>query len=94
MPSAPLRNGPDSTSSGISRRKNGTPFAREPSAATENDQDLEKIRQSGKVNVYTPTPAESLEWKKALMPVHKEMESRVGKDTVAAAYKAAGFVPV
>jgi C4-dicarboxylate-binding protein DctP len=63
-------------------------------AATENEQDLEKIRQSGKVNVYTPAAAEILEWKKALMPVHKEMESRVGKDTVAAAYKAAGFVPV
>ncbi|HKX43298.1 MAG TPA: hypothetical protein VJO99_19220, partial [Burkholderiaceae bacterium] len=28
----------------------------------------------------------------ALMPVHKEMESRVGKETVAAVYKAAGFV--
>ena len=26
------------------------------------------------------------------MPVHKEMESRVGKATVEAAYKAAGFV--
>ncbi|HEX4511235.1 MAG TPA: TRAP transporter substrate-binding protein [Burkholderiaceae bacterium] len=63
-------------------------------AATENEQDLEKIRQSGKVTIYTPTAAEILEWKKALMPVHKEMESRVGKDTVAAAYKAAGFQPV
>ena len=28
----------------------------------------------------------------ALMPVHKEMESRVGKATVEAAYKAADFV--
>jgi hypothetical protein len=26
--------------------------------------------------------------------VHKDMESRVGKDTIAAAYKATGFVPV
>jgi len=43
--------------------------------------------------VYTPTPAEIAEWKKALMPVHKEMEARVGRDTMAAAYKAAGFVP-
>jgi len=63
-------------------------------AATENTQALEKIRASGKTNVYTPTAAEILEWKKALMPVHKEMEARVGKDIVAAAYKAAGFVPV
>ena len=63
-------------------------------AATENAQSLDKIRASGKVNVYTPTAAELLEWKKALMPVHREMESRVGRDTVMAAYKAAGFVPV
>jgi C4-dicarboxylate-binding protein DctP len=63
-------------------------------AATENSQALQKIRDSGKVTVYTPTAAEILEWKKALMPVHKEMEARVGKDVIAAAYKAAGFVPV
>jgi C4-dicarboxylate-binding protein DctP len=61
-------------------------------AATENAQALEKIKASGKVNVYTPTPAELLEWKKAEMPVHKDMESRVGKATIEAAYKAAGFV--
>jgi C4-dicarboxylate-binding protein DctP len=63
-------------------------------AATENAQALEKIRASGKVILYQPTPAELLEWKKALMVVHQEMESRVGKDTLAAAYKAAGFVPI
>ena len=63
-------------------------------ASTENAQALEKIRASGKTTIYTPTPAEILEWKKALMPVHQEMESRVGKATVAAAYKATGFVPV
>ena len=63
-------------------------------AATENTQALDKIKASGKTTVYTPTAAELLEWKKALMPVHKEMEARVGKDTVQAAYKAAGFVPV
>jgi len=63
-------------------------------AATENVQALEKIRASGKTTVYQLTPAEALEWKKTLMVVHKEMESRVGKDAVAAAYKEAGFVPV
>ena len=63
-------------------------------AATENVQALEKIRASGKVTIYQPTAAEMLEWKKALMSVHKDMEARVGKETVAAAYKAAGFVPV
>ena len=61
-------------------------------AATENAQSLEKIKASGKSTVYTLTAAEQTEWKKALMPVHKEMESRVGKATIDAAYKAAGFV--
>ncbi|MCK9689544.1 TRAP transporter substrate-binding protein [Scleromatobacter humisilvae] len=63
-------------------------------AATENALSFDKIKASGKVTIYQPTPAEILEWKKALMPVHKEMEARVGKDAMQAAYKAAGFVPV
>lgn len=63
-------------------------------AATENVQALDKIKASGKTTVYTPTAAELAEWKSALMPVHKEMESRVGKATIDAAYRAAGFVPV
>ena len=63
-------------------------------AATENTLALDKIKASGKCTIYTLTPAEALEWKKALMVVHKEMEARVGKETIAAAYKATGFVPV
>jgi C4-dicarboxylate-binding protein DctP len=61
-------------------------------AATENAAALDKIKASGKTLLYTPTQAELTEWKRALMPVHKEMESRVGKGTIDAAYKAAGFV--
>jgi C4-dicarboxylate-binding protein DctP len=61
-------------------------------AATENLQALEKIAASGKTVIYTPTADEQAEWKKALMPVHKEMESRLGKATIDAAYKATGFV--
>jgi C4-dicarboxylate-binding protein DctP len=63
-------------------------------AATENSQSLDKIKASGKVTVYTPTVDEINEWKRALMPVHKEMEARVGAATMQAAYKEAGFVPV
>jgi len=61
-------------------------------ASTENVTSLEKIKASGKTTLYTPTAAEITEWKKALMPVHKEMESRVGRATIEAAYKSAGFV--
>jgi C4-dicarboxylate-binding protein DctP len=62
-------------------------------AATENSSSLDKIKASGRTQIYTPTAAETNEWKKALMPVHKEMEGRVGKATIESAYKAAGFVP-
>ena len=58
-----------------------------------NVDDLEKMRASGKPTIYTLTAEETAEWKKALMPVHHEMEARVGKSTVEAVYKAAGFVP-
>ena len=61
-------------------------------ATTENADALDKIKASGKTTIYTPTAAEIAEWKKALMPVHKEMEARVGKPTIDAVYKAAGFV--
>ena len=61
-------------------------------AQTENAVALDKIKASGKTTVYTLTEAESNAWKRALMPVHQEMESRVGKATIEAVYKAAGFV--
>ena len=60
-------------------------------AASENAMALDKIRASGKTTVYTPTAAEIDEWKKALMPVHQEMASRVGQPTIDAVYKAAGL---
>ena len=61
-------------------------------ADTENREALEKIKASGKSTVYALTSAELGEWKKAMFVVHKEMEDRVGKDTIAAVQKAAGFV--
>ena len=61
-------------------------------AETENAQALDKIKASGKSTVYTLTPAETAEWKKAMFSVHKDMEERVGRDTIQAVYKAAGFV--
>jgi len=62
-------------------------------ADTENKVAVDKITASGKTTVYTLTPAEVEEWRKALYPVHKEMEGRVGKATIEAVHKAAGFVP-
>ncbi|HTT13326.1 MAG TPA: TRAP transporter substrate-binding protein [Burkholderiaceae bacterium] len=60
-------------------------------AKLENDQALEKIKAAGKTTIYTPTEQEKAAWRKALLRVHKEMESRIGKETIAAVYKDVGF---
>jgi len=62
-------------------------------AKDENDQALEKVRASGKTQIYTPTPQERLAIKKAMVKVHQEMESRIGKETIDTVYKATGFDP-
>ncbi len=62
-------------------------------AQEENDTALAKVKASGKTEVHVPTPAERLALKKALVKVHKEMESRIGKETIEAVYKATGFDP-
>ena len=36
---------------------------------------------------------EKAAWKKALVPVHREMESRISKDIIQAVYKETGFKP-
>jgi C4-dicarboxylate-binding protein DctP len=62
-------------------------------AKEENDGALEKVKASGKTQVYVPNAQERLALKKALIPVHKEMESRIGKETIEAVYQATGFDP-
>jgi len=62
-------------------------------AKQENDQALEKVKASGKTQIHVPTKEERAAWKKALVQVHKEMESRIGKETIQAVYKETGFTP-
>jgi len=52
-------------------------------AQQENDNALEAVKKSGKTTVYVPTEKEKAEWRKALLPVQKQMESRIGKDLIA-----------
>jgi C4-dicarboxylate-binding protein DctP len=52
-------------------------------AQQENDNALEAIKKSGKSTVYLPSVAERAEWRKALLPVQKTMEDRIGKDLIA-----------
>ncbi|MGE5504665.1 MAG: TRAP transporter substrate-binding protein [Actinomycetota bacterium] len=56
-------------------------------AQTENDEALAAMKASGKTQFYELTPAERAAWMKALLPVHKDMEGRVGKDLIQAIYK-------
>jgi len=53
----------------------------------ENAQALDEIRKSGKTNVHVLTDDEKAEWRKALLPVRKEVEGRVGKAVLAAVDK-------
>ena len=53
-------------------------------AQRDNDLAMEAIRKAGKTAIYNLTPAEQAQWRNALLPVHKGMESRIGKDLVQA----------
>ncbi|MBL8484630.1 MAG: DctP family TRAP transporter solute-binding subunit, partial [Rhodocyclaceae bacterium] len=62
-------------------------------AKEENDASVEAVKKSGKTQVYVPTKEERLAFKKALVPVHQKMESRVGKDILQEIYKETKFDP-
>jgi len=59
-------------------------------AQQDNDAAMEAIRKAGKTTIHVQTPAEAAEWRKALVPVHQQMEERIGKELIAATAKAAG----
>jgi len=59
-------------------------------AQKENDEALEGIRKSGKTEVIVLTAAQKGAWKTALMSVHRDNESRVGRETLEAVYKQTG----
>ena len=62
-------------------------------AEKDNADALDKIKASGKIQVHVLTDAEKKAWVAKLMPVHKEMQSRFGKDFIDKIYQASGFVP-
>ena len=53
-------------------------------AQRDNDLALAAIRKSGKTTIYHPTPQEQSAWRAALLPVHRQMEGRIGKDLIRA----------
>lgn len=61
-------------------------------AQKENDAALEAVKQSGKTKVYHLSETEKEEWRKALAPVHKQMEERIGSDLILAVGREAAAV--
>lgn len=51
-------------------------------AQQENDKALDNIQKSGKTTIYALNAKEKSEWRKALLPVQKEMQGRIGKDLI------------
>ncbi len=62
-------------------------------AKKDNDDALDAVRKSGKSEIYVLSADEKKAWKKALIPVHKEQEERIGKDVIQEIYQATGFNP-
>ncbi len=62
-------------------------------AREENEQSLAEVKKSGKTEIITPSPELKAELKKKLIPVHKEMESRIGAELIQSIYKETGFKP-
>ncbi len=56
-------------------------------AQTENQQALDAIKKSGKTQIYVLNDKEKAEWRKALLPVRKSVEGRVGKEVLQAVDK-------
>jgi C4-dicarboxylate-binding protein DctP len=59
-------------------------------AKKDNDDAVAEMKASGRTAFYTPNEAERKAWLAALKPVHKEVESRIGKEILQDFYKATG----
>ncbi|NHC60693.1 TRAP transporter substrate-binding protein [Paenalcaligenes suwonensis] len=57
-------------------------------AQQENDESLAAMKASGKTTFYDLTDEERQEWITQLRPVHEQMASRIGQETIDAVYKA------
>ncbi len=55
-------------------------------AQKENDDALAAMKASGKTQIIELTQAEKDAWLKALLPVHREMEARIGADSLREVY--------
>ena len=59
-------------------------------AQRDNNMALDAIRKAGKTTIHMQTSQEQAAWRAALTPVHKDMESRVGKALISSITAVAG----
>ncbi len=62
-------------------------------AREKNEADLAKVRAGGTTAVHVATAAERLALKRALVPVHAQMQERLGPELIEAIYRATSFRP-
>jgi C4-dicarboxylate-binding protein DctP len=61
-------------------------------AKAENEEALNKVRAAKTTEIYVLPLKERMEWYKVLLPVHKEFEEKIGKDTIQSVYNVAAQV--
>ena len=61
-------------------------------AQEENDQALAKVKAAGTTQVYVLPFRDRVVWQKAMLPVHKEFEEKIGREFIQAAYRTAADV--
>jgi C4-dicarboxylate-binding protein DctP len=62
-------------------------------AQQQNDEAIEKMKASGKIQIITLTQDEKKVWKKAMLKVHRDNEATIGKELIQEIYKDTGFDP-
>ena len=72
--------------------KDATKFANDV-AKKDNEDALAAVRKSGKTEIIALTPQQKTAWKKALVKVHAERESAIGKELIQSIYKETAFDP-
>ncbi|MEQ1519495.1 MAG: TRAP transporter substrate-binding protein [Usitatibacteraceae bacterium] len=72
--------------------KDATKFANDV-AKKDNDDALAAVKKSGKSEIITLTPQQKSAWKKALIKVHVDRESSIGKELIQSIYKQTDFDP-
>ena len=72
--------------------KEATNFTNE-IAQKQNDEAMEKMKASGKIQFITLTADEKKAWKKAVLKVHRDSEATIGKELIQQIYKETGFDP-